>query len=287
MNAQFIDLEALTRQFSVFFVDQFGVLHDGEKPYPGAVDALAEIRRSGAKVVVLSNSGKRSSANIARFEALGFTSASYDLFLTSGEVAFALLRSRLIRGELPNGAKCFMIARDTDLSAVDGLNLTLVDDGAEAQVILIAGSKGDSLTLEHYEDLLRVSAARNIPCICTNPDKVMLTNMGLRFGAGAIAERYEAIGGSVEWVGKPYPAIYRAALEAMGHPLLSSVICIGDSIEHDIVGGAKAELATALVRTGILADASEQVLQDQYALHGVTPDFSLTAFRFEYEDKGR
>lgn len=283
MKVEQTSLEALSSRFAVFFVDQFGVLHDGEKPYPGAVDALAQIRRRGAKVVVLSNSGKRSSVNVARFEALGFATTSYDLFLTSGEVAYALLNARTKNGELKRGAKCLMIARDNDLSAVDGLDLTLVEDEADADVVLIAGSKGDSLGLEHYVQLLAGPAAKGIPCLCTNPDKTMITKVGLRFGAGAIADLYLKMGGTVEWIGKPFPAIYRAALTAMGDPQLETVVCIGDSVEHDIAGGANAGLSTVLVRSGILAHASEKVLTDHYMRFGVTPDFSLAAFRFLHE----
>jgi HAD superfamily hydrolase (TIGR01459 family) len=284
MKAELTSLDALTNRFTVFFVDQFGVLHNGEVPYSGAIEALAEIKRRGAKVVILSNSGKRSSANMTRFEALGFAPSSYDLFLTSGEVAHSLVKDRTKSGQLQRGAKCLMIARDNDMSAVDGLDLKLVEDGADADIVLIAGSKGDSLSLQHYRQLLAGPAVRGIPCLCTNPDKTMITKVGLRFGAGAIAELYQEMGGTVEWIGKPFPAIYRAALTVMGDPQLATVVCIGDSIEHDIAGGANAGLSTALVRSGILADASEKVLTDHYRRFGVTPDFSLAAFSFQHED---
>lgn len=40
----------------------------------------------------------------------------------------------------------------------------------------------------------------------------MLTASGLAFDAGAIAELYEALGGSVRWIGKPFPDIDHHAL---------------------------------------------------------------------------
>src|SRR6185312_16969519 len=53
------DLRSLAQRFDVFFVDQFGVLHDGSAPYPGAVAALSSLKAAGKKIVLVSNSGKR------------------------------------------------------------------------------------------------------------------------------------------------------------------------------------------------------------------------------------
>ena len=57
------------------------------------------------------------------------------------------------------------------------------------------------------------------------------------FGAGEIARTYEALGGSVSWIGKPFRAIYDAALAALDHPAPERTLCIGDSLAHDIAGG--------------------------------------------------
>ena len=46
----------------------------------------------------------------------------------------------------------------------------------------------------------------------------MLTRAGLQPAPGAIASLYEEMGGKVEWIGKPYPEIYRAALALIGNP---------------------------------------------------------------------
>ncbi|WP_292081917.1 HAD hydrolase-like protein, partial [Mesorhizobium sp.] len=79
-------------------------------------------------------------------------------------------------------------------------------------------------------------------------------------------------------IGKPYPAIYEAALVLAGNPDRGDVVCVGDSVEHDIAGGAGAGVATALVRSGILADAVD--LTDLFEKLGAYPDFILDAFRW-------
>lgn len=269
------DLAALASRHDTFLVDQFGVLHDGTTPYPGAVEALAELKATGSRVVLLSNSGKRSAPNEARLVRLGFHPGSWDLFLSSGEVAWRRLAGHLDTPVLPGGTRCLLLARDGDTSAVDGLPLTLVSDGADADVILLAGSEGDRYPLEHYRTLLTAAAARAVPCLCTNPDRIMLTPLGTRFGAGQIAELYAGLGGPVTWIGKPYPEIYRVALDTIGP---GNAVAVGDSIEHDIAGARGAGISAALVRSGILADLDAAGLATAFVTEGATPDYLLPGF---------
>src|SRR5665213_1847436 len=77
--------------FNFIFIDQYGVLHDGRRPYPGAIDALTELKARGTQVVILSNSGRSGETNARRMEKLGISRNLYDHFLTSGDVAKAAL----------------------------------------------------------------------------------------------------------------------------------------------------------------------------------------------------
>lgn len=248
------------------------MLHDGKAPYPGAVETLVSLKAAGKHVVILSNSGKRSSPNEHRLIGLGFAPGSFDLFLTSGEVAWTKLENSLAENTLAAGAKCLLLARDDDQSAIEGLDLDRVADGAEADIIIIAGSRAEEISLEQYSKILAPAAARKVPCMCTNPDKLMLANGDVVPGAGQISELYQKLGGEVTWIGKPYPEIYAAALARLGNPPKQRTVCIGDSVEHDIAGGMNAGLKTALVRTGILADASHADMEKLFDQHKVNPD---------------
>ena len=265
-------IASLIDRFDVFFLDQFGVLHDGAAPYPGALDCLRAIKMAEKKIVILSNSGKRSAENGKRMIQLGFAPDTWDLFLSSGEAAWRMFADG---ADFKPGAKCFLISRGNDRSAISGLGVELAGDAARADVILIAASEGDRFDLDHYQGLLAPAAKSGVPCICTNPDKTMLTRLGPKFGAGRIAGLYEEMGGKVTWIGKPFPAIYEAALNAIGNPQKTRVLCIGDSPEHDIAGAKSAGLAAALVRTGIHADLSESDLQALYEQQNAVPDYIL------------
>jgi len=263
-------LEPLINDFDLFLIDQFGVLHNGVEPYPGAVDTLEKLKSKNKQVVIISNSGKRANVNVSRLANFGFKTSLFDNVVTSGEVAFHRLASRLHDTSIKS---CFLIARDNDVSAIERLDLILEKDASSADLIIIGGSEAEQYSEDDYRDQLRDAAKRNIPCICTNPDKKMLTKTGLQFGAGRIAEIYEALGGAVEWIGKPHPAIYRHILSLHNDYDTQRVLCIGDSTEHDIAGGKNVNLKTLLVMTGINAGITNDEVQKQFKKYKVTPDF--------------
>lgn len=277
---QIFGLELLINEFDLFLIDQFGVLHNGIEPYPGAVDALQMLKSKRKRVVVVSNSGKRARVNISRLAMLGFSNALFDNVITSGEVAFRRLASRFHN---TTNKSCYLISRDNDKSAIEGVDLRLVKDASSADIIIIGGSEAERHTEEAYRDQLDAAAKRNIPCVCTNPDKKMLTSTGIQFGAGRIAEIYEELGGTVEWIGKPHPAIYREILSLHSDCPTNRVLCIGDSVEHDIAGGRGVNLQTLLVMTGINAGFTSDEMHDQFQQYKATPDY--IAARLEYIDR--
>ncbi len=270
-------LAELVRAYDVFLVDQFGTLHDGQRPYPGAIDALHRLRAAGKRVVLLSNSGKRAAPNAIRLERLGILADAYDESFTSGEVAWRMLRDGQVKLALGR-RRCLLISRDADRSTIEGLDLTQVDSAEDADLVVIGGSEGEHVALDRYAEMLAPALRRGIPALCANPDRTMLTEQGMAFGAGRIAELYQELGGEVAWIGKPYPEVYRVALAAIGDPPPGRVLCIGDSVEHDVVGARRGGCAAALVMTGIAegADAAELA-----ARFGAIPDFVLARFAWD------
>lgn len=272
-------LAEVVDQYDAFLVDQFGVLRDGHRPYPFAASTLQHLKDAGKQVVLLSNSGKRSKENDERLVGLGFNRGSWDLFLTSGEVAYEIMRDEFLPSH-GRSKQCLLISRDNDLSPVAGLDIELTRDGAAARFVLIAGSEAEKVSLSDYESLLRPAAERGVACLCTNPDRHMLTKQGLMFGAGQIAELYQSMGGPVRYIGKPYPDIYQHALRFLGNPDAKRVCAIGDSVEHDISGAGNAGIQSILVTTGILERATDSERALLFAEHEATPNFILPKFEW-------
>ena len=266
---------AIASSFKAVFFDQYGVLHDGRKPYPGARDALAALKSRSVKIVVLSNSGRTGAANAERLTTLGFEPGLYDFLVTSGDVARTLLKRGRFPALLAPGARCFVISSGRDNEFASVLGLVPAARSEDADLVIIAGSQADKVSLDDYRASLAPAARRGTPCMCVNPDKLMLTASGNAPGAGRIAEIYEELGGVVTWVGKPFPEIYRAAAELSRVEDPRDVLCVGDSVEHDIAGANRFGAFAALVRTGILAGLSDKELAAEIGRHEALPDYVI------------
>ena len=271
-------LEDLADQFDAFFIDQFGVLMDASGPYPFAIDAIKRLSEYNKPIVLLSNSGKRAIENCERLERLGFDLNLFTAVITSGEVAYWTIKNKIEDGNFIK-PKIYLISRDSDTSPVNGLSCKLAKNTDEADYLIIAGSESDTKSFGYYTSLLKPMANKGVPAFCTNPDLVMLTPNGTSFGAGLIAKEYEEMGGSVTWFGKPHPLIYKFALNKTPNIETEKVLCIGDSIEHDIRGGYFANCKRALVKSGIHSKTNLKKLTKSLEEPDM-PDFVLLNFSF-------
>ncbi|NTI26463.1 TIGR01459 family HAD-type hydrolase [Rhizobium rhizogenes] len=273
-----VTLSTLADRYDVFFIDQFGVLRDGERAYTGAAAALAALKSTGKTIVILSNSGRSGDYNATRLEGLGFERSSFDHFVTSGDVAISLLQ----QGSLPVSAnkdtRCFTISSGGDRNLVEKLGLAAVECPEDADLIILSGSETETISLDRYRTMLCRSAERGVPCICTNPDLEKLSGGSLLPSAGAIAALYEDMGGPVTRVGKPYLPIYRHAHAVCGFPELSRIICIGDSPEHDILGARTFGADSVLTRTGVNAGMRDEDLIGTLQDIDLVPTFLIEAF---------
>jgi 4-nitrophenyl phosphatase len=98
-----------------------------------------------------------------------------------------------------------------------------------------------------------------VPFIGTNPDRTYPIPEGLVPGAGAILAAIEAATDcQATIIGKPSPAMYKAALERMDIVARQAVV-VGDRMETDIAGAQALGCQTAVVLSGVssLAQAED------------------------------
>jgi HAD superfamily hydrolase (TIGR01459 family) len=270
-------VDALIADHDAFLIDQFGTVHDGTAPYPGAIAALRRLRAAGRRVVLLSNSGQRAETSERRLREIGIPQDSYDISITSGEVTWRLLSEGRIA--VARGARrCLLLEHSPGGLPLGALGMTLVERAEDAELVVIAGSRADVMPLADYEAMLAPAARAGVPALCINPDRTMLTPNGFAPGAGCIGEIYQRLGGVVSWIGKPHPAIYEVALARLGEPARERVGGIGDSVEHDIAGARGAGCRAWLVRAGIIAGADDAAIAAECARFGAEPDGVLEAF---------
>jgi HAD superfamily hydrolase (TIGR01459 family) len=240
-------LSELVPDYQVILSDIWGVLHNGVAAWPDAGDALTRARAAGLTVVLVSNAPRPGAVVREQLARLGVPSSAYDDVVTSGDVTRNLLATTY------RNARVTHIGPEKDRPLVDGLPVDFTDD-AQAEVCLCSGLM-DDLTEgpEDYRERLEALAARQVPLICANPDKVVELGDRLIYCAGALADLYEEMGGQTIILGKPHGPIYQAALAKAGDPDRASVLGLGDSLRTDLRGAAEQGFDCLFLTGGIHA----------------------------------
>jgi HAD superfamily hydrolase (TIGR01459 family) len=228
-------------------LDLWGVVHDGVRPFPDTIATLQELRRSKRIIWLLSNAPRRAAVVKKHLADMGIDEDLYDGIVTSGEATWLALRDKYIDKW---GKRCFHLGPEVNNKSIyEHLPLDLVRNIEEAEFILNSGIYDHfNDTAEQYEPLLDAAAARKLPMICANPDRLVHVGDRIVLCPGTLAEMYEARGGEVVWLGKPYRTVYSMCLEAMG---VRRVLALGDSMVTDIAGATAAGIDSGLIVSGI------------------------------------
>ena len=243
----FIDgLSAVAERYRGFLVDQWGVLHDGVRPYPDALECLIRLQECGKRVIILSNSGRSGAANERILASLGFPRDLYECVVSDGH-------------GLDQGAR----PRDADF-------------------LLLMSMEPPHQSLTGWLPLLEASLAAGLPMICGNPDVQRTRGDGtLQEAPGFVAKAYAGMGGVVRYHGKPEPRIYQSCLSRLGLAP-SEVLCIGDSLAHDVAGSQGVGLQSAFID---LAWQTTDKVDPHFCLalfdrHEMHPEFALGHLRW-------
>jgi HAD superfamily hydrolase (TIGR01459 family) len=244
-------LAAIADRYDAVLCDIWGVIHNGEAGFTDAHHALIRFQETRGPVVLISNAARPTASVLPQLRALATPDAAWSSIVTSGDVT---------RAELANRAPgpVWHIGPDRDHPLYAGLGLRF--SGAEdAAFIGCTGLVDDETeTAEDYRARLIPAAARGIPFICANPDRVVHRGPRLIPCAGAVADVYADLGGTVVMAGKPYPPIYAKALSEVerlkGAPVdPARILAIGDGLPTDLLGARNAGLDCLFVTSGIHA----------------------------------
>lgn len=273
----------LAERYEGFILDLWGVVHDGRRPYPGVADALAALKARGRRVCFLSNAPRRSHVVETLLTGMGLERGLYGGIITSGELAW-----RLLRGPDHAGRNALHIGPERDLSVVEESGIRLVASPDKAEFVLNTGpdpERGNE-DVRAYRPLLQACATRRLPMLCVNPDRHVMVGEARVICAGALADLYAELGGprAVE-IGKPDPAVYPPALEVLGITDLSRVVAIGDSPHTDLAGAEAAGIDAVWALTGLAAHAHGEApdparLAEVAAAEGVRPIAALAELRW-------
>lgn len=243
----------LLSRYDVMFCDVWGVLHDGNRAFEAACDALLRFRAGGGTVILVSNAPVPAERVAVMLDARAVPRETYDDIVASGEIA--------LRHIAEKGYRRLHCIGPSDRDAATFARLTAERTGIDAaDAILCTGLNSDTNeTADDYRPLLERARARSLPFVCANPDLVVDVGGRQYLCAGAIADLYERMDGDVFWAGKPHANAYDAARTAAethrGSPVeRARIIAVGDSLRTDLKGAEAAGIDAIFVASGIHRD---------------------------------
>ena len=272
-------IRELVGRYSVILFDSFGVLADSHGSYPGAVELIAELNRTGKPYYVLTNdAGSLPETRSGRYRRMGLDIAP-DAIITSG-----LLLVDYFRREGLVGARCVVLGPDDSRTYVGAAGGRIAEPSEQFDAIVIGNQSGFPFveTVDEVMSALfrRIDADDNVRLVLPNPDLIYPTAQGgFGIASASVALLFEAAlelrypGRSelrFERLGKPHPAMFEEARRRSG---TSDMVMIGDQPETDIRGANAFGIHSALVDTGIAENPAAPLpaeLRPTYHLRGLT-----------------
>jgi HAD superfamily hydrolase (TIGR01450 family) len=237
-----VALSALLRGYDQVVLDLDGCVWIGGEPIDGSVEAIAALREAGKRVAFVTNNPRRAGEEYVRqLWGIGVQASLADVVTVGGALQHLLAETR-------HGRTAFVIGTGSlrDHVADAGVKvLNGTDLATRADLVVVAGT--DDLV---YDDL-RVAALalrRGADFLATSRDPTHPMPDGLWPGTGAILAALEyATERTAAIVGKPEPQLVLTAIDRMGE---GRTLAVGDRLDTDVAGAAKAGVDAALVLSG-------------------------------------
>ncbi len=232
-------LKSIINRYDLFFIDLWGVVHNGIELYENSINVLDNLAVAKKDFVLLTNAPRPNATVINFLKKMGLKKYFKNVF-TSGEAAHKYLISHL-------GKKNFFHIgppRDFDLfKNIEKNNVLNIED---ADYFLCTGLFEDQENdLNYYKKLLSNHTSKKM--ICTNPDLIVDRGEEREYCAGSVAKSFEEIKGEVIYFGKPHPPVYNLSTNIIN----KKVLCIGDNLNTDIKGANIQNFDSLLITNGI------------------------------------
>lgn len=241
-------LSKIYPKFDIFFVDLWGVIHNGIECYSDALKVLKNLKKT-KKIILISNA-PRSSSSVQKFlNQINFNKNFYHFLITSGDLTRYYLKN------FSKNENFYHLGPDRDKSLFFNLKLKKTSL-KNANFVICTGVNNNNDNLNKYFSILKKIKKRNLKIICANPDLIVHRGDRAEYCAGSIAKLYEKMGGSVEYFGKPYRNIYEYVFRILKKNSKkkihkSKVLVIGDNLNTDISGANNFNVKNLFIAGGI------------------------------------
>ncbi len=212
-----LDTEGLSKiafDYDLFYIDIWGVIHNGLELNLSAIKTLKKLEQNKKKFVLLTNAPRPNDSVIEYLKKMGLK-----VFHIGPPRDFDLFSS-------------FKNFKETNIDLADYILCTGLFDNYDKD-------------LDYYKTLLKEHLTKKM--ICTNPDLIVDRGNIREYCAGSVAKVFENLKGEVIYFGKPYPPVYELSAETRN----KKVLCIGDNLNTDIKGANVQNFDALLITGGI------------------------------------
>tara|TARA_Y100000992_G_C21215653_1_gene467746 strand:- start:313 stop:1131 length:819 start_codon:yes stop_codon:yes gene_type:complete len=233
-------LSSIVDNYQLFYVDLWGVVHNGVTIHIEAIKALKEISKKNKDYVLLTNAPRPNHVVKLFLKKLGMEKEIRDRVFTSGEAALSYLKKNLLNKNF------YHVGPPRDFDLFEDFKKMQLSNIEKSDYILCTGLFEDQTNdLNFYKKMFEKNLKKKM--ICTNPDLIVDRGSIREFCAGSVAMVFEKMGGKVIYFGKPYPEVYNQSVDNKNKKILS----IGDNLNTDIKGANLLNFDSLIISNGI------------------------------------
>ena len=239
-NLDLYGLKSIADNYDLFYIDLWGVIHNGIKLHEEAINVLKELIKKNKAFVLLTNAPRPNQTVRDFLHKLGMEKELRKNVFTSGEAALNYLKKHFL------SKKFYHIGPPRDFDLFHLFEDKKCKNIKESDYLLCTGLFDNYANdLIYYKNLFENHIKKKM--ICTNPDLIVYRGNKRELCAGSVAMVFEKMGGKVVYFGKPHPEVYNQSINNYSKKILA----IGDNLNTDIKGANLLNYDSLLVSNGI------------------------------------
>ena len=233
-------LRSIVENYDIFYIDLWGVIHNGINLHKDAIKVLDEISKIKKNYVLLTNAPRPKKTVRAILEKMGMNKKISEKVYSSGEASLSYLKKNYSK------KKFYHIGPPRDFDLFLDFKRDKTESIKDCSYLLCTGlfeEQGEDL--DYYKELFNEHINKKM--ICTNPDLIVDRGDKRELCAGSVALVFEKMGGEVIYFGKPFSEVYNQSIDNKKKKALS----IGDNLNTDIRGANLLNYDSLLISNGV------------------------------------
>ena len=240
-------LRSIVENYDIFYIDLWGVVHNGINLHKNAIEALEEITKVKKQYVLLTNAPRPNSIVKKFLKKMGMNEKIIEKVYSSGEAALSYLKKNYLN------KKFYHVGPSRDFDLFEEFENNKGKNINESSYLLCTGLfENHDQDLNYYKELFKDHLDKKM--ICTNPDLIVDRGTKRELCAGSVALVFEKMGGEVIYFGKPFPEVYNQSIDNRNKKVLS----IGDNLNTDIRGANLLNFDSLIISNGVHKDEIEK-----------------------------